>query len=96
MIRSSQMREGSWKILARLDGGSLPKINNVTEATAPGVRQAKLTDVSLYNLAVDIGEATDLAGAETKRLREMSAKLEKLYREMTRTMYVWPDPKQPD
>ena len=90
------MREGSWKILARLDGGSLPKINNVTEATAPGVRQAKLTDVSLYNLAVDIGEATDLAGAETKRLREMSAKLEKLYREMTRTMYVWPDPKQPD
>jgi arylsulfatase A len=89
------MREGAWKILACLDGGSVPKMTNITESSAPRVRQAKLTDFSLYDLSTDIGEARDVSAAEPERLRDLSAKLERLYREMTRTMYVWPDATEP-
>lgn len=85
------MRAGPWKLLAKLDGGALAKITNVTEATAAGVRGAKLTDHSLYQVTGDIGEARDVAAQEPERLRELSDTLEQLYRELATTMHVWPD-----
>lgn len=85
------LRDGPWKLLAKLDGGALPKMENVTEATAPRVREAKLTDFSLYKLTEDIGEARDLSAQEPDRVRELAAELESLYREMTATMHTWPD-----
>ena len=89
------LRDGPWKLLARLDGGDMPRIANVTESTASRVRQAKLTDFSLYKLTDDIGEACDLTAQEPERLKELSAKLEKLYRELTATMHIWPDTPRP-
>jgi len=55
------------------------------------VRQAKLTDFSLYHLGHDIGEARDLSLEEPERLRMLAEKMERLYRELTATMHVWPD-----
>ncbi|HUG91513.1 MAG TPA: sulfatase-like hydrolase/transferase [Planctomycetaceae bacterium] len=85
------LRDGPWKLLARLDHGELPKITNVTTATAPRVREAKLTEFSLYRLDRDTGEARDLAAAEPKRVQQMAARMEELYRELTSTMHVWPE-----
>lgn len=85
------MRDGPWKLLARLDGGKLPKMTNVTEKTAPMVRAAKLTDFSLYRVTDDIGEARDLAREEPERLKALSAKMERMYRELTASMHVWPE-----
>lgn len=85
------LRDGPWKLLAKLDGGELPMIGNITTATAPRVRQAKLTDFSLYRLPDDIDESHDLSAKEPARVKELSAKLETLYREMAATMHVWPD-----
>jgi len=85
------LRDGPWKLLAKLDHGKLPGLVNVTEATAPGARQAALTDFSLYRLTDDPGEARDLSAEEPAKLQELSAKLETLYRELTATMHVWPD-----
>ena len=89
------LRDGPWKLLARLDGGELPKITNVTTATAPRVREARLTDFSLYRLDRDIAEAHDLAADEPERVREMAAQMKELYRELTATMHVWPDEPPP-
>ena len=89
------LRDGPWKLLAKLDGGQLPMMDNVTTATAPRVQQAKLTDFSLYHLGNDIGEARDLSLQEPERLKTLSEKMETLYRELTATMHVWPDEAYP-
>ncbi|MFM8494737.1 MAG: sulfatase-like hydrolase/transferase [Planctomycetia bacterium] len=86
------LRWGDWKLLARLDGGDLPTVANITETTAGRVRKARLTDHSLYRLTDDIGEAHDLAAEEPAERDAAAAKLEAMYREVTGTMHVWPDP----
>ncbi len=89
------LRDGPWKLLARLDGGALPRFTNINAANAPQVRAAKLTDFTLYRVADDIAEARDVSATEPAKLRELSAKLESLYREVTATMHVWPDAPAP-
>ncbi len=84
------MREGDWKVLARLDGGGLARLENITTASASQVRAAKLTDFELYHVAGDIGESTDLSQREPEKLKELSARLETLYRGLVNTMHVWP------
>lgn len=84
------MRDGDWKVLARLDGGALPLMENITQATAPKVRAARLTDFELYRLTEDIGESRDLSAKEPEKLAELRARLESLYRDLVNTMHVWP------
>jgi Arylsulfatase A and related enzymes len=85
------LRDGPWKLLAKLDHGKVPMLDNITTATAPRVRQAKLTDFSLYNLASDLGETRDLSQQEPERVKALSQKLDTLYRDLTATMHIWPD-----
>jgi len=84
------MRDGDWKVLAKLDEGKLPTHSNLNEANIAAVRDAKLTDFSLFNLTKDPGEQNDLAGQEPERLQKMVTSLEGLYREVTQGMHVWP------
>jgi arylsulfatase A len=90
------LRDGPWKLLARFDGGALPRFTNLNAANAPQVRAAKLTDFSLYRVTDDIGEARDVSAAEPAKFRELSARLETLHREVAATMHVWPDAPQPE
>lgn len=86
------LRDGPWKLLARLehDGTSLPAMSNVTEASAPAVRAARLVDFSLYNLTDDIAEAVELSARVPEKFGELKASMESIYREMSETMNVWP------
>ncbi len=84
------MRDGDWKIMAKLNGGKLPGFQNIDEGSAPLVRKATLTDFLLYHLAEDISESTDLSEKEPEKFTKMRAELEANYREMTSTMHVWP------
>jgi arylsulfatase A len=84
------LRDGPWKLLAKLDGGQFPKASNLTEATIELARTAKLTDFSLYRLTDDMGEASDLSAEEPERLAELTAVMESLYEEMTASMHAWP------
>ena len=85
------LRDGPRKLLARLDSGTLPRTENITESMAAAVRAAKLTDFSLYRVKDDLSESKDLAQTEPARLAELSTTMETLYRELTITMHVWPD-----
>ena len=84
------LREGPWKLLARLEG-DLPRFTNITTANVARVRDAKLTGFELYRLTDDVGEARDLGMAEPAKLAELSAKMTARYRELVTTMHVWPD-----
>jgi len=89
------LRDGPWKLLAKLDNGRLPKMANVTDTTAPRVRRAALTDFSLYRLTEDLGETQDLSAQQPDTLNQLSTKLQTLYRHLTATMHVWSDAAQP-
>ena len=84
------MRDGPWKLLARLDGGQFPRYANLTSAVAPAARAARLTDLSLYRISDDVSEADDLSATETDRKERLSRTMESIYRELTATMHVWP------
>ena len=83
------MRDGKWKVLARLNGGKFPKMQNVTTETADLIRDAELTDVEVYDLTTDIHESENLADENPKRTAELKAKLERQYRELVSGSHVW-------
>ena len=83
------MRHGNWKVLARLDGGKLPKMTNVTSKNRELVREAKLTDVEIYDLAQDIAESRNVAEEDPARTAALKQTLEKQYRELVDGSHVW-------
>jgi hypothetical protein len=54
------------------------------------LKTAELAQFELYNLREDIGETRDRAAEEPKRLKEMAATLQWLYREVRDESPVWP------
>lgn len=86
------MRDGKWKLIAKFDGGKLPKFDNITTANIQQIRSAKLTDFSLYDLENDLGEQIDLAQTHTELLSELSQKMQSIYSELVHSMHIWPEP----
>lgn len=86
------MRDGKWKLIAKFDGGKLPKFENITTANVQQIQQAKLTDFALYDLEADIGEQNDLANNQSRVVSELSQKMQKIYTELVHSMHVWPEP----
>ncbi|MFT5126191.1 MAG: arylsulfatase A [Verrucomicrobiales bacterium] len=85
--RRVAMRDGEWKVLARLEG--LPKLQNVHQGNVDQVRKAKLTDIEIYRVSEDIGEGTNLAARHPEKAAELGKKLEGLYRELVGSAQVW-------
>jgi arylsulfatase A len=83
------LRDGDWKILARLDKLP-PRGNNVTDEEERDFKAAEPVSFALYNLRDDIGETKDRSAAEPARLAEMQARLVKKYREVQGESPVWP------
>jgi arylsulfatase A len=83
------MRDGQWKVLAKLDGGKLPKLQNITSETLPIVRDATLTDVEVYEITSDISESNDLAPQDPELAKRLGAKLQQHYRELVTASHVW-------
>ena len=83
------MRDGDWKVLARLNGGKLPKFPNITNRQQEAVLGAKLTDIEIYNMAEDVSEANDLAKLKPAFTASMRAKLEAMYHELINNSVVW-------
>ena len=84
------MRDGEWKILARLTGREIRPGGNILAADQEAIKKAELASFELYNLRRDIGETTDLSGREPERLAAMTARLRKFYREVRDESPVWP------
>lgn len=83
------MRHGPWKVLARLDGGQLQKMQNLTPALKRKVEQAQLTDFEIYNVETDPGEQNDLAGTDLADKRKLTNLLSTTYHELLQDSPTW-------
>ena len=84
--RQVAMRDGDWKVLARLE---LPKLQNISEENVGHVRSAALKDFEIYNLRHDIGEARNLAPDDPELRQRLANKLKERYSELLQDSYVW-------
>jgi arylsulfatase A len=85
------MRDGDWKILARLTGPETKPGGDIRAADQRALKMAEVTGFELYNLRDDIGEKRDLAASEPERLKQMLAKLGPMYREVRDESPTWPE-----
>ena len=83
------MRDGKWKVLAKLNGGRLKKMQNITTANLAAVRDASLTDLEIYDVTNDIHEDNNLARSQPENAKRLREKLERHYRELVTNSHVW-------
>ncbi len=85
------MRDGDWKLLARLTSpeGKALKTRTITRANRDTFTKATLTDLELYKISSDIAEKEDLAKKHPEKVRAMAAQLKKIYRDVARDAKAW-------
>ncbi|MEM8955733.1 MAG: sulfatase-like hydrolase/transferase [Verrucomicrobiota bacterium] len=83
------MRYGNWKVLAKLDGGELPKFQNLHPGNADQLRNATLTDIEIYQVSEDIAESKNLAQENPEKLAELTKVLETSWAELVTDSPVW-------
>jgi arylsulfatase A len=83
------MRDGRWKVLARLDGGNIRKFGNVTTENVAMLAKAPLTDWEIYDLEMDPSEKVNLAESRPDLREQLAARLDAEYRELVTTSHVW-------
>ena len=86
------MRDGPWKLLAKIDQGKFRKLQNVNDRNIQSVRAAKLTDFALYRVTEDIGESTDVIEKHVEQAVVLKKKLEKIYKDLAHTSHHWTTP----
>lgn len=89
------IREGDWKLLARLDRPYPRAGADLTGEQMVALKTAELTGFELYNLTEDAGETKDRVASEPERLAAMKEKLVALYHEVRAESPVWPAWKSP-
>ncbi len=83
------MREGSWKLLAKVNGGKLPKMQNIHDKNIETIRNGKLTDFELYRVTEDIGEKKNVINAHPKEAAMLKQKLESIYQDLAKSSHYW-------
>ncbi|MFK7766607.1 MAG: sulfatase-like hydrolase/transferase [Mariniblastus sp.] len=83
------MRDGKWKVLARLDGGKFPRMQNVTPERMKKIQAAKLTDIEIYDLSTDVAESKNLAAEMPEFAKKQKEKLRELFDSANQDSHVW-------
>ncbi|MDA9962520.1 sulfatase-like hydrolase/transferase [Opitutales bacterium] len=84
--RRVAMRDGNWKVLAKLNIGKLNKVDARNEAQIKG---ATLSDFQMFDLSKDIGEIEDLSRSHPEKLIKLKQRLETHYKELVNGSHVW-------
>jgi arylsulfatase A len=84
--RRVAMRDGNWKVLAKLDIG---KLNKVDARNVAQIKGATLSDFQVFDVSKDIGESEDLAKSNPAKLAELKQRLETHYKELVDGSHVW-------
>lgn len=85
------MRDGPWKMLAKLDGGNLEKQVNVYSGNREEILAAKLTDFELYRVTEDIGEENDVYETASAS-KQLKRQMERMYKELVTSSHYWQAP----
>jgi arylsulfatase A len=84
------LRVGDWKVLAHVTGPDFTPTGDIEAEFQQTIKTARLAAFELYNLRTDVGETTDLAAKERKRLGQMATQLQSLYQSVQQETPVWP------
>ncbi|MEM6689924.1 MAG: sulfatase-like hydrolase/transferase [Planctomycetota bacterium] len=84
---SAAMRSGKYKVLARLDGGQLEKVSNLTKANAEKYLGATLTDIEIYDVTTDIDESDGIE--DTSITEPLIAEMRSAYESLLKDSHVW-------
>jgi len=83
------MRDGEWKIIAKLNGGKFPIMQNVNSNNVEMVRAAKVTDIELYHIANDVDESENLAKQKPETAAKYAKLMQERYEELTANSHFW-------
>ncbi|OYW11239.1 MAG: hypothetical protein B7Z55_19610 [Planctomycetales bacterium 12-60-4] len=84
------IRDGDWKLLARLDLPKFPPGADVTAEQMQALKSAEPVAYELYNLREDSAESHDRQAAEPERFHRMCGQLLAMYHEVREESPVWP------
>ncbi len=84
------IRDGEWKLLARLNVPSLKPSGAITTQEIDDVKQAKLAGFELYHIQSDIAEMTDRSESEPKRFEQMKKQMQEIFEEVQAEAPRWP------
>ena len=84
--RRVAMRQGDWKIMAKMD---IPTYVAVDRKNAEQIKGAQLSDFQLFKVSSDLGEANDLSAENPAKLAEMQSLLQKEYASLLSDSHVW-------
>lgn len=89
--RKVAMRKGDWKIMGSItsDGEKLPNIHNLYNGNEDLVKNAKLTDLVLFNLKNDINESENVAVQESEVFERMTKEFKAEYRKLLDESHIW-------
>lgn len=83
------MRDGDWKVLAKLDGGAVKKTSNLHRGNAEALQKARLTDLEIYRVSDDVGETRNLAREHPEELARLRKVLQEAYDDLIADSPVW-------
>lgn len=84
--RQIAMRDGDWKLLARVD---IPIARTIDRSNEAQIKAATLTNFQLFNVVEDVGERNDLAASHPAKLAELTKRLKVRYQELLNDSHVW-------
>ena len=80
------MRDGKWKVLARMN---FPKTKTINQKNVSQAKGATLSDFQIFDLSQDIDESKNLAETNPSKLKELQNTMEIQYRELVNDSHVW-------
>jgi arylsulfatase A len=83
------LRDGDWKLLAKINHGTLPKMENINDKNIDRVRSGALTDFELYHIAEDIGETQNVIERHPAQAAVLKGKLEAIYKDLAESSHYW-------
>ena len=85
--RRVAMRDGDWKVLAKL---SIDRAKNVTVENDAAIKAATLSDFQMFKITEDLAENNDLSSSMPEKSAELKQRLEKQYQQLVAGSHVWP------
>ncbi|MEM7784530.1 MAG: sulfatase-like hydrolase/transferase, partial [Planctomycetota bacterium] len=82
------MRFKNWKVLATIDGGRFPKVQNIHNGIIEKLRSAVLTDFEIYDVTADIGETKNLVTSLPEGPKLIGL-IQQEYQNLLQDSYVW-------
>ncbi|MFC1763723.1 sulfatase [Planctomycetota bacterium] len=84
--RQVAMRDGDWKVMAKLNIDRCVTVSTLNEAE---VKNATLSDYQIYMMTDDMGESRDLSQTHPDKLANLKQRLESHYRSLVDDSHVW-------